>query len=81
MDTAKPPAQDDFDPYEPENPADTARLDAAADAAFKAGEYVPHERVAEWLHASIEANKDRKPLPARPKTEAQLARERGPKHG
>jgi hypothetical protein len=51
-------------------------LDAKADAAFEAGEYVPHDRVAEWFRASIQAMKERRPVPVRPKTEAQLARER-----
>jgi hypothetical protein len=75
MDTAKPPEQDDLDLYEPEGPEEAARLDAEAEAAFEAGQYVPHERVAPWLQASSQALNERKPLPPRPKTEAQLARE------
>lgn len=76
MGTAKAPEQDGFHLYAPEDPEEAARLDAEADAAFETGQYVPHERVAEWMQASIQALKERRPLPARPKTEAQLARER-----
>ena len=65
MGTAKAPEQDVFDLYEPEDPAEAARLDAEADAAFEAGQYVPHERVVEWMQASIQALKGRRPLPAR----------------
>lgn len=78
MDTAKAPEQDVSGLYEPEDKEEAARLDAEVDAAFEAGQYVPHERVAEWMQASIQALKERRPLPARPKTEAQLARERDP---
>ena len=76
MDTAKPREQNVFDRYEPEDPEEAARLDAEADAAFEAGQYVPHERVAQWMQVSIRALQQRQPLPARPETEAQLARER-----
>ena len=54
MDTAKPPEQDDFDLYEPEDLEEAARLDAEADAAFGAGGYVPHARGAsrDWWRRS-----------------------------
>lgn len=76
MDTRRQP--EDFDPFEPEPPAEAARLDAEAEAQFEAGEYVPHARMAEWLRASAQALKDGRSLPPEPPTEAQLARERTP---
>ena len=67
---------DDLDPFEPEDPAEAARLDAEAEAQVPTGEYVPHERMGPWILAFAQALREGKPLPPRPKTEAQLARER-----
>ena len=74
VDTPQQP--DDLDRFEPEDPEEAARLDAEAEAQFETGEYIPHERMAEWLRASMQAVKDGKPLPPEPPTEAELARER-----
>ena len=72
MDTPRPDA---LDLFEPKDPAEAARLDAEAEAQFKAGEYVPHERVAAWIRSSVQALEGRQPLTPRPETEAQIARE------
>ena len=71
MDTAK-----HLEAYEPEDPDEAARLDAEAEAAIAAGEVVPHERVGEWVRACVHALEAGEKPPPRPKTDAQLARER-----
>jgi len=45
MHMAKPETRSIFEP----DKAEDARLDAEAMAAYRAGRYVPHAKVAEWL--------------------------------
>ena len=57
MDDATPhrsdPQVDDLDQCEPEDPREAARLDAEAESDEATGELLPHERMGQWLLASI----------------------------
>jgi len=56
--------------------AEADSIVARAEAAYLGGDWVPHDRVMEWVDMTVDAIKAGQPRPARPKTEAELAPER-----
>lgn len=51
-------------PEPPEDPAQEAQLDAAAEADIAAGRVVPHAKVVEWVNSWGTANPLPRPKPA-----------------